>query len=489
MESGRYIDAAEAFEWLRLAHPEEVTFHQMAANAWKLAGDTVKERASWLGAFALRQNLDTPTLYAIGGGLLQAGAPFEAVACLEIVGKARPKDGSALGALAGALRASGELDRAWSLISRALSLSPRSATLCLTAAQIRHSQGDLVEAHRWLDKADRIRPNHGPTQLQRGMTWLLGGPCAAGWAGFEERGLPTCPTSARSWYGEPLTGQSILVLAEQGAGDLFHFLRFVPLLALRGAGRVVVEAPESFRRLLEQNGFEVAAPDRLPATDWYVPVLSLPHRLETDRSYGNERMPYLITGANREPSGLNRTRRRRYGVAWRGNPAFLATALRDLDPGLLPRFPHAVQADWISLQVDLPPPDGFVRPVADPRDWLDTARLLETLDAVISVDTAIAHLAGALGLPTLVLLPFSPDWRWGLREGSTRWYPSATLVRQSRPRDWQPVLDQVVSILQRPQYPCRPSFIAPTATCTQLRIPCLSSSLISRSHCIGEPCH
>lgn len=447
LAAGQYAEAARLFDAIREAVPGEVGICQMAAQAWRLAGDVPRERAAWLDAYNERERLDVPGLFDIGSGLLLAGAPFEAKVCLEAVARARPRDSAAIGALAAACRSTGHLMEAYRLIRQGLAISPRSATLCLTAAQIRHCQGELADAHRWLDKAEQLRPNHGPTRLQRGLSWLLEGPRAAGWAGFEERGLPVCPTPARPWHGEPLAGQSIVVLAEQGLGDLFHFLRFVPHLVHRGAVRVVVEAPASTHRLLEANGFEVVAPGNLPTTDWYVPLLSLPHRLGTDRSYGDERVPYLTIGSRpAEPSA--KMGRRRYGITWQGNPAFLATALRDLDPALVPGLADAVEADWISLQVDAVPPAGFVPPDRELRDWMDTAHLLSTLDAVISVDTAIAHLAGALGLPTVVLLPYSPDWRWGLASDRTRWYPTATLLRQPHPRDWSAVIDRLTERLR-----------------------------------------
>jgi tetratricopeptide (TPR) repeat protein len=449
LADSRFAEAARRFDDIRQAVPGEVGLCQMAAQAWRLAGDVPRERAAWLGAFAGREGCETERLFDIGSGLLLSGAPFEAKICLEAVVRSRPRDSAAIGALAAACRSTGDLAEAYRLVRQALVISPRSPTLCLTAAQIRHCQGNLADSHRWLDKAERLRPDHGPTKLQRGLTWLMGGPCTAGWAGFEHRGLPTCPTAARPWHGEPLAGQSIAVLAEQGLGDLFHFLRFVPELTARGAAQVIVEAPTSTHRLLELNGFRAVAPGHLPPTDWHVPILSLPHRLGTDGLYEADRVPYLRSDAPRSEISPQATpRRRRFGVTWQGNPAFLATALRDLDPALLPPLADAIDADWISLQVDQAPPEGFARPDVELRNWLDTAQLLTTLDAVVSVDTAIAHLAGALGLPTLVLLPYSPDWRWGLTSETTRWYPTATLLRQPRPRDWAAVIDHLIDRLR-----------------------------------------
>jgi hypothetical protein len=447
LEEGRHAEAAQAFDQVRAAIPDNVTVCQMAAQAWRLARDTVRERDAWRGAYAVRQAVDIPTLFEIGSGLLLSGAPFEARECLETVAAARARDSAALGALAAACRSTGHLPEAWRLVTKALALSPRSPTLCLTAAQIRHSQGNLADAHRWLDKAEKLRPSHGPTKLQRGLTWLLSGPSAAGWEGFEARGLPACPTGARPWHGEPLTGQSIVVLAEQGLGDLFHFLRFIPLLHDRGATRVVIEAPPSTHRLLIANGFTIVSPGALPETDWYVPLLSLPHRLGTDSDHHWPGKPYLSVGSASEAVGQPSASRPRFGVSWKGNPAFLATALRDLDSHYLPALSGVADAEWLSLQIDEPCPPEFSGMAGPIGDWLDTARGLHSLDCVISIDTAVAHLAGAMGLPTLVLLPYSPDWRWGMTGDRTPWYPTARLVRQQAPRDWPSAIALAAQLL------------------------------------------
>jgi hypothetical protein len=130
--------------------------------------------------------------------------------------------------------------------------------------------------------------------------------------------------------------------------------------------------------------------------------------------------------------------RRRIGVVWQGNPAFLATSLRDFDRSLLPQLLDLPDVAWVSLQYGASDPTGLER-LEMPQlssNWLDTAILLSHLDAVVTVDTGIAHLAGAMGRPTFVLLPFSPDWRWGLGTDTTPWYPSVRLIRQRAPRDW-----------------------------------------------------
>jgi hypothetical protein len=299
---------------------------------------------------------------------------------------------------------------------------------------------------------EAVRPAHGPTRLQRALTSLLGGPTAEGWADFEYRGLPTPPaTGAAPWQGESLAGQSILVTAEQGQGDNFHFVRYVPELTARGAARVVVECHPGAQSLFAASGFDAVAKGEAPATDWYVPMLSLPHWLGRGADVASGGIPYLRTGTDR-PASHSKPRgvvRRRLGLVWQGNPEFLATTLRDFDPTLLPALLDIPGIDWIWMQYGAAPPIEHER-LAIPTlssSWLETATLLETLDGLVSVDTGLAHLSGALGLPTYVLLPYSPDWRWGLGSAHTPWYPSATLIRQKNPNDWCTVIDQLASLL------------------------------------------
>jgi tetratricopeptide (TPR) repeat protein len=458
LDAGRHTEAAAAFALVQAALPREITVALMVANAWRLAGNTVAVRDALLSVFhhatgttdgpSSIDSADVTAIYELGAALLDAGAPSEARQLFERVVRKRPKDPAALGALAGATRADGDPQRAWPIVQRAMAIAPRQPALLLTAAQIRHALGDLTRARYWLERAEAVRPAHGPTRLQRALTSLLAGPTAEGWADFEHRGLPTPPaTGAAPWQGESLEGQSILVTAEQGMGDTFQFLRFVGALTARGASRVVVECHPGALSLLLASGVDAVAKGTAPVTDWYVPMLSLPHWLGAGADVAGDGIPYLRTGVAATPPSTSD--RRRIGVVWQGNPAFLATTLRDFDRSLLPRLLDSADVDWVSLQYGASDPTSLDR-LEMPQlssNWLDTAILLSQLDAVFTVDTGIAHLAGAMGRPTFVLLPFSPDWRWGLGTDTTPWYPSMRLIRQRAPRDWASVVEGVARAL------------------------------------------
>lgn len=451
LDAERYAEAAQAFARAAAALPGEWALHQMTANAWRLARDVVREREALRTAFAVGRPTSVEEMYALGSALLASGAPHEARACFEAVLAQRPRDPAALGALASARRADGDPEGAWPLVQRALTLAHNMPALFLTAAQVRHALGDTAGARQWLAKAEKIRAGHPLQQIQLAFSYLIEGPCAAGWAAFEARGLPALPAGARDWRGEPLAGQSIAVVMEQGLGDLFHFVRYVRRLEARGASRVVVECPPSAVRLLTASGFDAVPVGQVPPTDWAVPLLSLPHRLGSDADTAADLVPYLKSGSTAEgsaPAGVARV-----GLVWKGNPAFLSTSLRDLDQDSL----HAALAipgvQWVWLQHGEAPPAEITlsgNPVEEPLmtgDWLDSALLLASLDAVVSVDTAVAHLAGAMGRPVFLLTPHAPDWRWGARGISSIWYPTLTVLRQSAGRDWSAPLKALQSAL------------------------------------------
>jgi len=453
LEARQFPAAIAAYRAAWELAPGDPAVAQLLANAHLLAGEVPAARAV-LRTAVERGGWEPPeAAHALGGALLDAGDPRTAVRCFAHVVRCRPHDPAGMGAPAAAPRGAGDPAAAWPLIQRALRLAPKSPALLLTAAQIRHSLGDLPGAHTWLDRCERERPGHPPTRVQRAYTSLLGGASAAGWAAYEARPLPRPDTGARPWHGEHMEGGSGLVMADQGIGDLFQFLRFVPRVGRHGAGRVLVEAPGATASLLAASGFETVPRGHHPETEWFVPLMSLPHRLGMDAEVLGGGVPYLTPPAEEDAPPLPATPPgyRRIGITWAGNPSFPSTHLRDLDPALLPGLCEVPRVSWISLQQGeeaRQAPEGFLS-APPPRSWGDTARWLVSLDGLVTVDTGIAHLAGALGVRTWVLLPHDPDWRWGLGSEDTPWYPTVRLVRQARPGDWIGAIAALTTQLRR----------------------------------------
>jgi hypothetical protein len=291
---------------------------------------------------------------------------------------------------------------------------------------------------------------------------LAGGDFARGWAMFESRlRLPNVParpaTNTPLWTGrEPLDGRSILVQGELGFGDLFQFCRFVPELALRGAGVVLQERPQTLALLRSLRGVADRIPLSVtaPVTDFHIPLASLMHALDVREVPAQ--IPYLRADPERVGAWskkLGAQRKRRIGVCWVGGMQQAMQRWRRLDAASLDRLLGA-DAEFVSLQID----DGAEASIVlrngvrsfgrETVDFAELAALIEKLDLVISVDTGAAHLAGAIGKPVWIMLPFYADWRWMRDRTDTPWYPQARLFRQKSFNDWSPVIDDVLAALQ-----------------------------------------
>ncbi len=429
--------------------PSLLALHLILANAERISGDVLGARATLRHALRVAERQDALAEFELGKALVDAGAGADAVSCFRRVRAEFPHDPAAAAALAAALREAQQPDEAWLEVQHALALAPRDAAALTTAATIRHDIADYRSALDLCTRSLALRPESDGTRVTRGYIRHLLGDTTGGWEDFEARALPVPASAAVPWDGSSLEGKSLLVIGEQGAGDQFQFLRFVRHPALRQARRVIVTCQPDAVSLLRAAGFDAVARGTAVDTDVYVPLLSLPLRLGV-RSAAEMRgddMPYLApVGVARRAGG----RVHRVGLVWSGNPEHRNDAARSIPAsGMLPLLTthHALQFVCMQHHVaagDMPP--GRVEMCAQ-GDWLATALQLCTLDVLISVDTGIAHLAGALGVPVWLLLPHVPDWRWGAEGRTTPWYRSARLFRQPARGDWTRVLTNVSAAL------------------------------------------
>jgi hypothetical protein len=314
-------------------------------------------------------------------------------------------------------------------------------------------------------QAQQIRPDYARAHWNEATLRLLTGDLARGFAKAEWRlnvaalGI-AAPTFAQPlWLGEtPLDGKTILVHADMGFGDTIHFARYIPLLAARGA-RVVARVQKAVRTLI--GGISgvalcITKDDRLPDFDAHCPLSSLPLAFGTTLESIPASTPYLsapvLPPVWHERLGTGD--KPKIGVVWSGNASHLNDRNRSIAAQLLhPLFD--CDATFVSLQTEMRPDDepalrGFGNLVMAGQlfaDFSETAAVVAALDLVISVDTSVAHLTGALGKPVWILLPFVPDWRWLIDREDSPWYPTARLFRQSADRRWEPVLDRVTHAL------------------------------------------
>ncbi|MEE3622840.1 tetratricopeptide repeat protein [Nitrospirillum sp. BR 11752] len=423
---------------------------------------------------ALRLHPEWPDALTNLGLVLQAEGQLEQALALHRRAAALAPDAANVHVNLGtALQLAGHGAAAVESYRRAVALAPMDATYLSNLGQALAEQGKVEEALAVHARAADLAPDNGVVRFNEALAWLLAGDDARGWSayGWRWRGgvedLADRGFTVPEWQGEDLAGRTLLVHAEQGLGDTLQFARFLARLPIgdAGSGRVVLEVQPPLLALLRGGlagmgvtGVEVTARGRpLPAFDLHVPLMSLPAALGV-RSAEDLTVPapYLAADPDRVRAWRGRLTAGtlNVGLAWSGNPAHRADRLRSIPLADL-ASPLAAMSDmalW-PVQTDRRQGDEETLAALGMADialdgFTDTAALLAALDLVITVDTAVAHLAGALGRPVWLLLPFAPDWRWRLDSQDTPWYPATRLFRQQRQGDWAPVIQRVVTALR-----------------------------------------
>jgi hypothetical protein len=255
------------------------------------------------------------------------------------------------------------------------------------------------------------------------------------------------------WAGESLAGKKLLLQSEQGFGDTIMFARFAPLLADRGA-EVIFSCPQPLHRLmrsLKGVSWLLTDGDALPTFDLHSPLMSLGNCLSITADNIPANVPYLRADASLiekwKAKLAGGTERFRVGLVWAGRAGHANDRNRSIDPTHLAPLGDVAGVEFVSLQKDSNDSDKPLSSLSDYSkeltDFAETAALIESLDLVISIDSAVAHLAGALGRPVWMLLPNVPDWRWMLDRDDSPWYPTMKLFRQPADRDWKSVIARV----------------------------------------------
>lgn len=360
-----------------------------------------------------------------------------------------------------ALKYLGRFDEALANYDRAIALKPDYAEAHSNRGNCLDEMGRYGDALSCYKDALALQPDHADTHWNIAVNRLRAGDLRTGWVENEWRWkIKSLQVKHRHfrqplWIGvEPIDGKVVLLHNEQGLGDALQFFRYIPLLAARGA-RVVLEIDEPLKELvsgLAGVSHCFAKGGTLPDFDFHCPLTSLPLAFETTLDTIPSAVPYISVGARATDWGtrLHSQNLPRIGLVWSGNPIHNNDRNRSMPlECLLPLLD--VKARFVSLQKDIRPSDepvvrernDILHLGAELQSFADTAALIEHLDLVISVDTSVAHLAGALGRPVWIFLPYVPDWRWLLDREDSPWYPTARLFRQSQTREWHSVVDEV----------------------------------------------
>jgi tetratricopeptide (TPR) repeat protein len=419
---------------------------------------------------------DAELLNRRGVALLELGRPREALENFERVLAADPDCLDALGNLGNALLKLNRPPQALAAYDRALSIVPENAQLLTNRAVALRRLDRPHEALMSANRALVAKPDFAQARFVESVARLTLGDFGAGWRGYEARWAVGFLASQRRtftaplWLGEgSLDGRTILLHAEQGLGDTIQFVRYVPLLAGRGA-KIILEVQRELVRLLSPMPGVAAVLGRgqaLPGFDCHCPLLSLPLAFATELATIPAEIPYIAPPDDEIAVWRRSLPRRRplVGLTWSGAPAHDNDLNRSMRLATLAPLFDLPDVAFVSLQQEVREEDAPVlhdyanvlRLGGQFRDFADTAAAISQLDAVISVDTAVAHLAGAMGKPLFLLLPFAADYRWMRGRHDSPWYPSARLFRQPGFGDW----DGAVEVLRRE--------LAPTALLPQAR--------------------
>ncbi len=386
----------------------------------------------------------------------ERGALDEAATSYERAVQIGPRDADAWNRLGRVREQQERLPAALACFEKALALRPDMAAAHANRGLVLKRMGRVDEAIDGYREALRRAPAAADSHLNLGMALLLRGDFAAGWPEYEWRwrcaDVPTRALEVPRWQGEPLAGRRILLHAEQGLGDAVQFARYVPEVTRRG-GRVIVEVPAPLVRLLESvTGADavIARGAPLPACDVEAPLMSLPGILGTTLETIPAEVPYLQPPADRVARWsreLHSSEGLRVGLCWQGRPQHAHDGRRSVPLPMLAPLLDVPGVAWYSLQRDFGREQMEGLPIVDLgsrfEDLADTAAACACLDLIVSVDTAPAHVAGALGRPTWLLLPAAPDWRWLLEREDSPWYPTMRLFRQPRAGDWGAVVESL----------------------------------------------
>jgi hypothetical protein len=380
------------------------------------------------------------------GDLAGAEAALRQVIALD------PRHGAALHLLAAILAERDDVEAAVMMLAEAQQWQPDDPGLLANRAALLYRLNREAEGIFLARRAIELRPDDPRTHMILAEALLRHGEFEQGWREYEWRvGMPgyrLAEYAAPRWNGAgDIAGKAILVYGEQGLGDVLWMIRYVPLLAARGA-RVIVECEAPLRSLLEGvEGVErvVVRADPQPSFDLHSPVMSLPLLFGTTLASIPTNVPYLQTQCMRRPAASERS----IGIVWAGGPL---AGRRRCPAALFERLMRAApQVRWVSLQIagshvkPLVPPPGcaFADPTPQLRNLDDTAEVVASLDLVITIDALAAHLAGAMGKPVWTLLIYAADWRWLRDRADSPWYPTMRLFRQRARGDWESVGSEV----------------------------------------------
>jgi Flp pilus assembly protein TadD len=481
----------EALPLLREAYrlrPEDPdVLNQMGRALWEIGQP---QQAEPIFAKAISLNPNDPWIWNnLGLSYWMIGFPEQAIACYLRALDIQPNRHDTTMNLGAVLSDMYKLDEAMACLEEARRWIPESPDVLQNLATTLARQGRYEEAIEMYGQALRLRPDYAEVRQNRSTVWLNMGDFERGWPEYESRLKCRWHTAVKVsrpiWNGEDLSGRFLMLDYEAGLGDTLQFIRFAPLLKERGATVIVLAQPSVMRLIAPSRGVDVVfdGSSALPDCDFHISLMSLPSRLGTTLANLPARVPYLFldpvlvdswrsklataigvdeTDWLRHPPGTAmgagaRARPFLVGVVWQGNPFHRCDQFRSFPLAKLAAVAEVPGVRLVSLQAE----DGLDQlrllggrfPIVEltsrrQRDFLDTACLVSLVDLVITPDTAVAHLSGALGVRIWVAVSQILEWRWMAPRNDSPWYPTARLFRQKTMGDWDGVFGRMADALR-----------------------------------------
>ena len=457
MMQGRFAEAVLSYEQCLQLRPDFAECQSNLGMAMAEQGEFTNAVEHYRQALSLNPDLADAN-YNLGNALRELGHWDDAEYSYRRALRSNPDWPEAHTNLGLIAVEQGNYEEAVASHQTALRLNPVFAEAHNNLGIVLERQAKIGESLHCFDRAIEHHSDFAQAHCNRAQIWLLAGDFVRGWREYEWRwkvpGFRLIP--APEWDGSPLDGAPILLHAEQGFGDALQFIRYASLVRHIG-GRVIVSSPPELSRLLATTpGVEqvVTDGDALPSVRVHAGLMSLPRIFGTSLTSIPADVPYLF--ADRELVAARHRELRgapgfTIGIAWRGNPRHPNDPQRSIAldrflslsriPGVrlvsLQKGAGAEETEHAGGRISVPPLG----------DFMDTAAVMMNLDLIITVDTAVAHLAGSLGLPVWVALPVSSEWRWLQNREDSPWYPTMRLFRQSRPGEWEDVFENMAKEL------------------------------------------
>jgi Flp pilus assembly protein TadD len=493
--AGRPADAQPLLARLLAQQPDHIEALHLLGLSCAQLGRTAEAEAALRSVLRLRPD-HASAATNLGAVLARAGRLNEAVEFLARGAALRPSDAVALLNLANAystlerfddaisayrrcialdsaipevhrnlglaLKAAGQFDQAIECFNQVLTMNPAHIDAMNDLGTTLRDQGRLDDAEAAYRVAIAAKPDFGSSHWNLALLLLLRGKFEEGWVEYEwrrtvkESGLQRLGEHHPSltqprWDGSAAAGKRLYIYSEQGFGDTIQFIRYLPMVRATGA-KIILACQTALVPLLKNlDSIEQCLPlkDSPPPFDTHCPLMSLPLIFKTTLSNIPADVPYLSADGAEWRDRLPSDDRRKIGLAWAGRR--IPDPRRSIPSYRLTPLADVANIHWISLQKDAadgPPPGMQISDwTKELTDFSETAGLIANLDLVITIDTVVAHLAGAMGKPVWVLLPHAPNWRWMLNRADSPWYPTMRLFRQESPGDWQRPVRQIVQEL------------------------------------------